>query len=121
MATTSVGFRVLTALLALTFVLTGGSKLASVAPSPENFARWGFSMTFMYAIGAIEVVGGLALLVPRLSPFAALLLAGTMLGAVRTGVVFHEALHIALPLVLLGLLGVVIYQRRATVLGLFGR
>jgi putative oxidoreductase len=106
-------YRVLTGLLALTFVITGIGKLASMAPSPANFTRWGFSMGFMYVIGAIEVAGGVALLVPRLSPFAALLLAGTMFGAIRTGLVYREPLHIALPAALLVLLVTVIYLRRS--------
>ena len=99
-------------LLALMFVVTGGSKLAAVPPSPENFARWGYSTTFMYGIGAVEVLGAIGLLVRRVAPFAAIGLLATMLGALETGVAHHEALHIALPLVLIGLLGVVIYGRR---------
>jgi|GEM_PF-1280675 len=105
-------FRILVGVLALTFVLTGGSKLASVPPSPENFIRWGFSMHFMYLIGAVEVLGGLALLLRPTTFFAAIILSGTMLGAIRTGIVFHETMHILLPAVLLILLAVVILRRR---------
>jgi uncharacterized membrane protein YphA (DoxX/SURF4 family) len=102
---------VVSGLLALTFLLTGFGKLAGMPPSPENFARWGYSTTFMRLIGAVEVAGGAALLVPRVAPLAALLLGATMLGAIKTGVVFHEPLHIALPAVLLVLLGVIVWGR----------
>jgi len=66
----------------------------------------------MYLIGAVELVGGIALLVPRISVFPALVLVATMFGALRTGIAYGELLHIALPLVLLILLGVVVYARR---------
>jgi uncharacterized membrane protein YphA (DoxX/SURF4 family) len=104
--------KVLTAVLALTFAITGIGKLASISPSPENFTRWGFSMSFMYMIGAVEIGGGLALLVPRLSVFAALGLIVTMFGAARTGIVFGEAPHIVFPLVLIVLLAIVVVARR---------
>jgi uncharacterized membrane protein YphA (DoxX/SURF4 family) len=103
----------LTAFVALLFVVTGASKLGAVPPSPENFARWGFSPAFMYAIGAIEILGGIALLVPRLARFSAVVLIGVMLGAVKTGVAYHEALHIFLPLALIGLLSIILYARRS--------
>jgi len=102
----------LSAVLALTFLLTGGGKLVGMPPSPENFTRWGLSMTFMRAVGIAEVVGGLALLVPRVAPFAALGLVLLMFGALKTGVEFRELLHVALPAVLLLLLGFFVYTRR---------
>ncbi len=112
---------VVTGLLSLTFIITGGSKLASVPPSPENFARWGLSTLFMYGIGAVEVLGGLALLWPKTSPFAAIVLSATMLGALRTGIVFHELLHIFVPLLLLALLSLLLYFRRAQLMAFFAR
>jgi uncharacterized membrane protein YphA (DoxX/SURF4 family) len=103
---------VLTALLSLTFFTTGASKLANVKPSPENFTRWGLSMTFMHVIGVIEVSCAIGLLFPRAAPFAALALFATMIGALRTGIVFGEALHIVVPTLLLVLLALLIYERR---------
>jgi uncharacterized membrane protein YphA (DoxX/SURF4 family) len=101
-----------TALVALTFAVTGSSKLADVAPSPENFARWGYSMTFMHVIGAVEIAGAVGLLLPRLSPFAALGLIATMIGAARTGIVYGEPFHIVVPVVLIALLALIVYGRR---------
>jgi putative oxidoreductase len=106
---------VLTGVVALTFIVTGASKIFAVPPSPENFARWGFSMNFMRLIGAVEVLGALALVLPRTSFLAALLLSANMLGALRTGIAFREPLHIVLPAVLLILLGLIAWARRATV------
>jgi putative oxidoreductase len=111
----------LAGLLALTFLTTGVSKLASIPPSPENFARWGYSPSFMLAIGAVEVLGGVALLVPRVSAVAAAALLVTMLGALRTGIVHGEPLHVALPLVLVVLLSILAYARREPLLRAIGR
>jgi hypothetical protein len=66
----------------------------------------------MYGIGGAEVLGAIGLLIPRVAPFAALGLIATMLGAVRTGIVFSEPMHVVLPLVLIALLAFVIYRRR---------
>jgi uncharacterized membrane protein YphA (DoxX/SURF4 family) len=101
----------LSGLLALMFVVTGASKVADVPPSPANFARWGHTPAFMHAVGALELVCAVGLLVPRLAPLAALVLFGLMAGALRTGLVHHEALHIVLPLVLMVLLILVTYLR----------
>ncbi len=115
------GLWVITGLVALTFVVTGGGKLGDVAPSPANFTRWGYSMAFMHAIGAAELLGGLLLLVPRVAALVAVALIGVMLGALRTGVVHGEVPHIVLPLVLIGLLAVIAWRRREPVLRLVGR
>ena len=101
----------LSGLLALIFVLAGVGKLAAIKPSPENFARWGLSPTIMRVVGSAEILGALGLLIPRVAPFAAIGLGLLMLGAIRTGVLHKEPLHIALPAVLVVLLALVLYVR----------
>ena len=113
--------RIITGLVALTFVVTGVSKLASVSPSPENFARWGFSTHFMYLIGTAEVVGAIGLVIPVTASLAALGLVATMLGALKTGIEFREAEHIILPLVLTILLVIIAYARRASLVRLVAK
>jgi uncharacterized membrane protein YphA (DoxX/SURF4 family) len=102
---------IVSALLALLFVVTGASKVFGIAPSPANFARWGLSPSFRYFIGAAEIAGGIGLLVPLVARFAAAGLLITMLGAIRTGVVFHETMHIVLPAVLAVMLVWIIAMR----------
>jgi uncharacterized membrane protein YphA (DoxX/SURF4 family) len=102
----------LTAVLALVFVVTGASKLLGVPPSPENFTRWQLSMTVMRAVGALEVLGALGLLVGRALPLAAVGLILLMLGALRTGIVFHELMHVVLPGILVGLLALLLVLQR---------
>jgi len=103
-----------TVLLALTFLVTGGSKVLAVPPSPENFERWQLPMAFMYAVGTVEVVAGLALLVRPVAPYAAGVLVLVMLGAIRTGIVYREALHVVLPAVLIAMLAFTIRERRCS-------
>ena len=52
----------------------------------DGFVIWGYPMWFMYGIGAVETIAGLALFVPRLASGAALVLIAIMLGAVVTSV-----------------------------------
>ena len=105
------GLWIVTGLVALTFLATGAGKLAAIPPSPENFTRWNLSMNFMRLVGAAEIAGGLGLLVPRLAPLAALGLGAILVGALRTGIVFHETLHVLLPSVLLVLLAIIAWGR----------
>jgi putative oxidoreductase len=81
--------------VALTFVAIGCEK---VFPSADSywiklFAEIGFGQWFRYLTGAIQIVGGLLMLVPRTALSGAALLACTMIGAIlahlfllRTGV-----------------------------------
>jgi uncharacterized membrane protein YphA (DoxX/SURF4 family) len=48
------------------------------------FAGWGYPPAFSFLVGVAEIAGAVALLVPRLSPYAALLLGGVMAGALAT-------------------------------------
>lgn len=77
-------------LLALIFLASGGAKLASLQFELDAFARWGYPLWFMYATGAIEVAGGLALLWRPLSALAAAGLGAMMIGAVATHAVHAE-------------------------------
>src|SRR5262249_17975168 len=107
---------VLSGLLALTFFAAGVMKLASIAPAPENFARWGFPVAFRYVVGVVEVRGAIGLFVPRAAAIAAIVLIGDMLGAIGTGIMFHESAHVIGPLILSVLLAFVAYARREPVL-----
>ncbi|WP_119394645.1 DoxX family protein [Salinibius halmophilus] len=74
-------------LLALPMVAAGGAKLAGVEAVHQSFEAMGLPTWFGYFIGAAEVAGGIGLLIPRLSAWAATGLAPIMAGAVY----FHIA------------------------------
>jgi putative oxidoreductase len=70
--------------LAVLFLLSGGSKLGGAPVMVRVFAAIGVGQWFRYATGIIEVVSAVALLVPALALFGAVLLAFTMVGAIAT-------------------------------------
>jgi uncharacterized membrane protein YphA (DoxX/SURF4 family) len=82
--------KALSILLALIFLASGLAKLASLEFELVAFERWGYPIWFMYSIGAVEVLGGLGLLIQRLSAAAAAALALMMIGAIATHVIHSE-------------------------------
>ena len=92
--------------LAAMFLVAGGSKLAGAPAMVALFDAIGVGRWFRGVTGLIEVTSAVALLVPAFAPFAALLLASTMVGAIATHL-FIVGGSPALPaLLLLGLLAV---------------
>ena len=86
--------------LAGMFLLAGGSKLAGVPAMVGLFDAIGVGQWFRYVTGLIEVGSAVALLIPSLAPFGALLLVPTMAGAVLTHL-FIVGGSPAIPVVLL--------------------
>jgi putative oxidoreductase len=97
--------------LAVMFVMVGGSKLAGVPAMVTLFDTIGLGQWFRYVTGAIEVSSAIALLVPSAAIYGALLLIPTMLGAIITNVfVVHTSPVI--PLLLLAGAAAVAWARR---------
>lgn len=101
---------VLAVLLAAFFGLAGVGKLTGSAT--EMFAGWGYPAWFALAIGVVETLGAIALLVPRTTRFAVYLLTAVMLGAIYTHIANGEAGELARPLIPLALLWVLWRLRR---------
>jgi putative oxidoreductase len=97
--------RIVAGLLALIFILSGGAKLAGLEFEIEAFTRWGYPLWFMYLAGTLEVAGGIALLIPRLSALAAAGMAVFMTGAVATHVAHAEWGMLVLALAIMTLAG----------------
>jgi putative oxidoreductase len=73
----------LAALLAVLMVGPGSQKFTS--PVWERmFRTWGYPDGFYLVIGAVEVVAGIGLLIPKVASASALLLATVMAGAAAT-------------------------------------
>jgi putative oxidoreductase len=103
----------LQALLALAFLAAGGSKLAGAQEMVELFNAIGVGQWLRYLTGGIEVLCGLALLVPGVASLAALCLALTMLCATATHLFVIGGS--ALPaIVLMALSAAVAWWRRPT-------
>ncbi|MFE3457821.1 DoxX family protein [Nocardiopsis aegyptia] len=75
------GLWVLQVLLAGAFLMAAGTKFAATPEAVAGFERIGLGPWQMYAIGVIESVGAIALLVPLLSGPAALGLVALLVGA----------------------------------------
>ena len=103
--------------IGLLFVLVGWAKLAG--PSGIGWAvrlsHWGYPAASRYAIGGIEILAGLGLLVPPLRRSAAITLMVVMVGALVTHLIHGEFVRLLPPLILGGLLcGLYSWQPRAS-------
>lgn len=101
-------------LLALMYgVASAAPKLLGEDTTVESFAQIGPGAWFRYLVGAMELAGGIGLLIPRLSRAAAVGLLGLMIGATYTQLVILDSPVLALtPVVLIAVLGFVVWGRR---------
>lgn len=89
---------------AVVFVVFGAGKFVNHASELASFRHYGLPLTdaFVYAIGALELVGGLLLASSRLVRLAALALAADMIGAILvSGIGRGEQVSLTLAPVLL--------------------
>jgi uncharacterized membrane protein YphA (DoxX/SURF4 family) len=99
--------------LAVLFIAAGLMKLMATSFEVESFAHFGYAPWFMYAIGILELAGGLALLSRAMVLPGALGLAVVMLGALASHWRAGDAPGHALPaLVVLGLLVLLMLAQR---------
>ncbi|MDP2953986.1 MAG: DoxX family protein [Chloroflexota bacterium] len=109
-------------LLALAFLMSGGSKVAGAKMHVENFDRWRYPQAFRPVVGAVEVLGAAGMVVGIWAPLvafaAAVWLAPTMVGAVYTHLVRAKDRGYPAPGVLLVLAAVVAVGRWQALLDL---
>ena len=79
------GTWLLTILLAVLMAGPGSQKFTSNTWE-RMFRQWGYPDGFYLVIGAVEVIGGIALLIPRTASYSAIVLAIVMIGASATQV-----------------------------------
>ena len=89
------------------FMLAGFSKLAGPSKNQGigavRLSHWGYPAASRYAIGGIEILAGLGLLVPPLKRLAAASLMAVMAGALLTHLLHGELVRVLPPLILGGL------------------
>ena len=103
--------------------------VASAAPKllGESYAVWMFTEIgagdwFRYLVGALELAGGIGLLVPRLAGLAAAGLVGLMIGAAYTQVtVFDAPATTVTPIILGAICAAIAWARRDGIRALVGR
>jgi putative oxidoreductase len=91
------------------FIVTGAAKLNGMMT--DQFSVWGYGASFALAIGMLEFIGAIGLLIPRTAGWAALGLSVVMLGAIGTHVAHGDYIAALVPVALLGLLGFILWGR----------
>ena len=112
---------VLQVLLAALFLFSASGKFAADPTTVAGFEVMGLGGPGMYAIGVLEVLGAIGLLVPRLTGLAALGLVALMTGAVILTAVFVGAAMAVVPGTVLVLVAIVARGRRESTLALLRR
>lgn len=107
----------LAVIIGLFFVLAGFSKVAGPLGTDwaVRLSHWGYPAASRYAIGGIEILAGLGLLLPALKRLAAVTLMVVMAGALLTHLLHSEFVRVLPPLILGGLsFGLYSWQPRAS-------
>jgi putative oxidoreductase len=103
-------------------VASAAPKLLGEAYAVAMFDEIGAGDWFRYAIGLVELAGGIGLLVPRLAAAAAVGLVGLMIGAAYTQItVFDAPATTATPIVLGAICAAIAWARRADLRALVRR
>jgi putative oxidoreductase len=93
---------------------SGMPKLLGAAAAAEVFDQIGWGSWFQYFTGAVEVAGGVGLLIPRLAGLAALGLVGVMIGAVITQLTVLDQPALAIMPAVLGVVLALVARHRWT-------
>jgi putative oxidoreductase len=100
------------------FLMAGFSKLSGAPQMVEMFDAIGLGQWFRYVTGSVEVLGAVLLLIPRTSGLGALLIVGTMLGAIATHLFIIGGSPVP-ALVLLIVTGIIAWGRRQRTMNLW--
>ncbi|MFF4013561.1 DoxX family protein [Streptomyces sp. NPDC001843] len=108
-----VALRTVQVLLALLYGIASAlPKLIAHPSAVESFDRIGWGSTGMYTIGALELAGAVALLVPALQSLAAMALSALMVGDFIVQLTVFDGQYAATPLILIVPLAVIAWARR---------
>ena len=108
-----IALRVLQVLIALFYGIASAlPKLIAHPSAVESFDRIGWGSGAMYTIGALELSGAVALLVPRLQSVAATALSALMVGAFVVQMTVFHGENAATPLILIIPLALIAWARR---------
>ncbi|MCZ6758907.1 MAG: DoxX family protein [Gemmatimonadetes bacterium] len=93
-----IGTWILVILQTLTMGMAGFAKLGPGADWWQtSFISWGYASWFSTVIGILELIGALALLVPKLTSYAAGMLIVIMTGALSTVITNDSSLGVLAP------------------------
>ncbi|MFC9686292.1 DoxX family protein [Streptomyces sp. NPDC056948] len=108
-----IALRGLQVLLALIYAIPSAlPKLIAHPSAAESFEKLGWGSAGMYTIGALELAGAVALLIPVLQSVAAMALSALMVGAFVVQVAVFDGQYAATPLILIVPLALIAWARR---------
>jgi uncharacterized membrane protein YphA (DoxX/SURF4 family) len=99
-------------LIGLMMTMVGVMKFRDPAWG-RRFAEWGYPTGFYMLTGVLESAAGVAVLIPSLASYGALLIMAIMCAAALTGLVHGQLQWVYPPLFYLILSGVIFWLRRA--------
>ncbi|WP_317442751.1 DoxX family protein [Streptomyces collinus] len=109
-----IALRTVQVLLALFYGLASAlPKLIAHPSAAESFDKMGWGSAGMYTIGALELAGAIALLVPVLQSVAAMALSALMVGAFIVQLTVFDGQYAATPLILIVPLALIAWTRRS--------
>ncbi|MEU0226084.1 DoxX family protein [Streptomyces sp. NPDC006284] len=107
--------RVVQVLLAVFFAMASAlPKLIAHSSAADSFTEMGWGNAGMFAIGALELAGAVALLVPVLQSVAATALSALMVGAFVVQLTYFDGENAATPVILMVPLLVIAWARRGS-------
>ncbi|MER5939676.1 DoxX family protein [Streptomyces sp. NPDC001928] len=108
-----IALRGLQILLALFYAVASAlPKLIAHPSAAEMFDELGWGSAGMYTIGALELAGAVALLIPVLQSVAAMALSALMVGAFVVTITTFDGENAATPLILILPLALIAWARR---------
>ena len=108
---TTIGDWTLRLLLAVLFVAQGVIKVGGSPTWVSRFREWGYPDHLYMVIGVVELLAGIALLIPRFAAFGAVVLIVVMAGATGTHMVHREPQSLTTILLLALLAAILVIQR----------
>ncbi|MFI7411623.1 DoxX family protein [Streptomyces sp. NPDC049627] len=110
-----IALRGLQILLALFYAIASAlPKLIAHPTAAEGFDELGWGSVGMYTIGALELAGAIALLIPVLQSVAAMALSALMVGAFVVTITAFDGENAATPLILIVPLALIAWARRSS-------
>jgi uncharacterized membrane protein YphA (DoxX/SURF4 family) len=110
-----IALRGLQILLALFYAVASAlPKLIAHPSAAEGFDELGWGSAGMYTIGALELAGAVALLIPVLQSVAAMALSALMVGAFVVTITAFGGENAATPLILIVPLALIAWARRSS-------
>ncbi|MFJ4363727.1 DoxX family protein [Streptomyces chartreusis] len=110
-----IALRGLQILLALFYAIASAlPKLIAHPSAAEGFDELGWGSAGMYTVGALELAGAIALLIPVLQSVAAMALSALMVGAFIVTITAFGGENAATPLILIVPLALIAWARRSS-------